>query len=71
MCVIILAASELTQELQLGIDIQAPMVKGDESILATMALVNNILVPQLATSMVQLSHHSYDVAQKEVSHPNS
>jgi hypothetical protein len=32
MCVTIFAASELTQELQLGIDIRAPMVKGDESI---------------------------------------
>jgi hypothetical protein len=32
MFVIIFAASEMTQELQLGVDIQAPMVEGDDSI---------------------------------------
>jgi hypothetical protein len=32
MCAIIFAASEMTQELQLGIDILAPMVEGDDSV---------------------------------------
>jgi hypothetical protein len=32
MCAIIFAASEMTQELQLGIDIRAPLVEGDDSL---------------------------------------
>jgi hypothetical protein len=32
MCAIIFAANEMTQELQLGIDIRAPMVEGDDSL---------------------------------------
>ena len=32
MCAIIFAASELTQELQFGIDVRAPMVEGDDSL---------------------------------------
>ena len=32
MCAIFFAGSELTQELQFGIDIRAPMVEGDDSI---------------------------------------
>jgi hypothetical protein len=32
MCAIIFAAAEMTQELQLGIDIRAPMVEGDDSV---------------------------------------
>jgi hypothetical protein len=32
MCAIIFAAGEMTQELQLGVDIRAPMVEGDDSI---------------------------------------
>jgi hypothetical protein len=34
MCAIIFAAGEMTQELQLGIDIRSPMVEGDDSIRA-------------------------------------
>jgi hypothetical protein len=47
MCAIIFAAGEMTQELQLGIDIRSPMVEGDDSIRANYGAGNfrGILVP--------------------------
>ena len=58
MCAIIFAASEMMQELQLGINIQAPMwSKGmtASSEEATMALANDIPVAQFASFTVRLS----------------
>ncbi len=71
MCAIIFAVSELTEELQVGINIPAPMVEGDESIHGNYGSVKQYPGAQLATYVVQLFHHSHAVAPKEVSRPNS
>ena len=57
MCAVIFAASEMTQELQLGIHIRHQWSKGMTVSEAAMALANNILEAQLATFVVQLSPH--------------